>query len=266
MKHYDNVAEAFSRQAAKFDAAEEGNIILRIMREQVRQEALKLLPEAAHILELNAGTGLDATWFAHRGYRVVATDISPGMIAEIEAKVRQQNRQGRVQVQQSSFLELSQKVHGIFDLVFSNFGGLNCEKNLPEVIRQLTTLTRPGSYALLVVMPPVCPWELLSLLKGKRKHAFRRWQRGGVPAVVEGVHFQTYYYSRKAIRNMLPPQWKLEKTVGLGALLPQPHALKFPQRHPLLFWLLQQMDKRVRHFAPFNRWADHLVVVLKRTA
>ena len=41
---------------------------------------------AGSILELNAGTGTDAVWFAERGYRVHATDIAEGMQDKAEGE------------------------------------------------------------------------------------------------------------------------------------------------------------------------------------
>ena len=66
----DRVAAAFSQQAAVFDAIEAPNAILHWMRGRVRRHVLDLLPPGSHLLELNAGTGLDAAFFAGQGHRV----------------------------------------------------------------------------------------------------------------------------------------------------------------------------------------------------
>jgi len=51
---------------------------------------LKYIPKGGNILELNAGTGVDAVFLAEQGYKVYATDISDVMINEIQAKVKKQ--------------------------------------------------------------------------------------------------------------------------------------------------------------------------------
>ena len=78
---FEDVAEAFSRKAAVYDAFGEDHENLTRMRRKVRDHISALLPVGSYLLELNAGTGLDATAMVQRGYRVHATDISPGMVA-----------------------------------------------------------------------------------------------------------------------------------------------------------------------------------------
>jgi 2-polyprenyl-3-methyl-5-hydroxy-6-metoxy-1,4-benzoquinol methylase len=69
-----------------FDEIYERNTIIQYKRERVRRHLLDFLPDHASILELNAGTGDDATWLARQGYRVHATDISMGYAGEAYAK------------------------------------------------------------------------------------------------------------------------------------------------------------------------------------
>lgn len=262
-EQYEQVAQAFSRQAPNYDAEETHNKVLRVMRQQVRALVMGLLAPGAHILELNAGTGMDAVYFARQGMKITATDLSPGMVKEMERKVKAESLEGNISVVQAGFLELNEKLDGGYDFVFSNMGGLNCQPDLGAVFRQLAPLMKPGGQALLVIMPPICPWELLTVIKGKWGHAFRRWGKGGINAKVEGVPFRTYYYSRADIKRSLPEGWQLQRTIGLAALLPQPHMAEFTERHPFLFRILQQMDAKLRHIYPFNRWADHIIVQLR---
>src|ERR1700735_40089 len=78
-------AKAFSKQAQGFDAYDAGNTIIQYKRERVRQHVLRYMRDGGaaragrSILELNAGTGTDAAYFAGEGYRVHATDIAEGM-------------------------------------------------------------------------------------------------------------------------------------------------------------------------------------------
>src|ERR1700734_2654874 len=82
------VAAAFSKQAGGFDEYDAGNTIIHYKRNRVREHVLRYLPSTGSILELNAGTGTDAVWFAERGYRVHATDIAEGMQEKLREKVR----------------------------------------------------------------------------------------------------------------------------------------------------------------------------------
>src|SRR5690348_12142612 len=79
MTNEQAAARAFSQQALVFDTLDAGNTIISYKRRRVRDHVLRHLPEGSSILELNAGTGEDAIFFARKGHRVHATDIAGGM-------------------------------------------------------------------------------------------------------------------------------------------------------------------------------------------
>jgi ubiquinone/menaquinone biosynthesis C-methylase UbiE len=145
-KQLISVNAAFSRQAAVYDAYEEHHAILQWMRDQVRAHALSFLQPADKILELNAGTGLDAVFFARRGFKVHATDLSDGMISQLKRKVDLLKLQDKITVQQCSFTELEKARIGPIDYIFSNFGGLNCVADLTFVTKKIPALLKPGGF------------------------------------------------------------------------------------------------------------------------
>ncbi|HEX8040755.1 MAG TPA: hypothetical protein VF490_16470, partial [Chryseosolibacter sp.] len=120
-----------------------------------------------------------------------------------------------------------------------------------------------GAFVTIVVMPPVCLWELLSVLKGNWRRAFRRFRKSGAPAHLEGEYFSTYYHSLGKIRAAFGPAFRLTQAEGLAALSPPPHRGDIPQSHARLYKLMRKIDARVRNRFPFNRWADHLIVTLR---
>lgn len=218
---------------------------------------------ASHILELNAGTGLDAIHFVSKGHRVHATDLSDGMINSIRAKISANNFSEHLTCQQLSYEDLDQVSLKNFDYVFSNFGGLNCIQDLSLVTRHLPVLLKPGAYVTWVIMPPVCPWELLCTLKGDRRKAFRRLQKGGTVAHLEGEYFRTYYHSLENIRAAFGNSFQFIGSEGLAALSPPPHRGDFPLKHPSLYGMLRKVDGCFRNTFPFNRWGDHIVVTFR---
>ena len=127
------VAEAFSRKSAVYDAFGEDHPNLTRMRQRVYAAVTRHLKPGSHLLEINAGTGLDASQLVKSGYTVHATDLAPGMIEAIEQKVADQQLDGRLSAQQLSFTNLDQADNGPFDAVYSNFGGLNCVADLKDV-------------------------------------------------------------------------------------------------------------------------------------
>lgn len=219
------INRAFSKQSSHYDATDNANPILTDLREQVYDHVALFMNPGSRILELNAGTGIDALYFAKQGHTVLATDLSDGMIAQIKKKVSGHDHQGRLSCHQLSYDDLRLLEGEKFDYVFSNFGGLNCINDLSKVSRHLPSLLAYGAHVTWVVMPPVCPWELAGVLKGHGAKAFRRLQRQGTISHLEGEYFKTYYHTAAKVRVALGSRFRLVKSEGLAALSPPPHHL-----------------------------------------
>lgn len=263
--HFDRVAAAFSRKADEYDAFGNDHINLARMRHKVYQHVLQFLHSTDRILELNAGTGIDAAFFAGRGYTVHAIDISTGMLDHLAAKIEQQRWQDRLSYQALSFTELDRIEGGPFQYIFSNFGGLNCIPDLTLVTRHLPRILAPGGCLTWVIMPPVCPWEMALLLKGKFRIATRRLQRGGTLADVEGVRFMTHYFTPRQTFTALGPGFRLLRLEGLSVLTPPADRQDFPRRFPRLYRALVKLDDTLAPHPPFNQWGDFFILTAQST-
>ncbi len=257
---FDPVKEAFSRQAEIFDSYEEGNEILKWMRLVTRKHLLRHLKENDEILELNSGTGLDAVFLAEKGFKIHCTDISYGMLKKLEEKIINSELKNLITFQALSFTELDRLSGKPFDYIFSNFGGLNCTKNLSEVFKHFTKLLKPGGRVTLVIIPPVCPVELALVFRGKFKTAFRRLHKNGVEVNVEGIKFTTYYHSLRNTIKALGPEFGVIEIQGLASISPPPYMINFPKRYPDAYKKLIKFDEKLSHVFPFNRWADHFII------
>lgn len=253
------VAIAFSRKAGVYDAFGQDHANLQRMRNKVYAQVARWTPAGSHILELNAGTGLDAAALVERGYRVHATDIAPGMVAEMERKKEILGLDGRFTIQLCSFTELDKVEVGPFDAVFSNFGGLNCVAELTAVTRHLPHLLKPGGVLTWVIMPPICPWELALLPKDWRV-ATRRLRRGGVVANVAGIPFQTFYFTPGQVQKALGPAFHTLALSGLSIVTPTADNDQFARRHPRLFRWLVRLDDWLCERPFFNRMGDFFIL------
>lgn len=262
-RNIDAVQRAFSAQAPIFDSYEKQNRILQWMRSQVYSHEEKFLRPGDSILELNAGTGIDAIHFASSGHRVFAIDNAPGMIKELRAKAEHAGLLHLITAAVCSFTDLHTLLPERFDHVFSNFGGLNCVPNLHSVSEQLPRLLRPGATVTLVVMPRVCPWELLHLVTGDFRFTLRRFLRNGTPAQIEGHHFRSYYFSPREILRSFGDRFTLLRLKGLACFTPPPAMETFPIRFPRLYRILNVLDEKTSTLPPFNRWADHFIVTMR---
>jgi hypothetical protein len=181
-------------------------------------------------------------FFARQGYTVHAIDIAPGMLDHLAGKVERQHLHDRLTYQALSFTELDRVEGGPYQYVFSDFGGLNCIPDLTTVTQHLSKALAPGGKLTLVIMPPICPWEMALLLKGKFRIATRRVRRGGTLAHVEGVRFTTYYFTPRQVLIALGPDFRLLSLEGLSVFTPPADRQDFPARFPRLYRALVKID------------------------
>jgi ubiquinone/menaquinone biosynthesis C-methylase UbiE len=259
----EQASKAFSAQAVHFDEDEKLNRILKWMRKQIYQHEEELLLPHSKILELNAGTGIDAIHFAGLGHSVFAIDNAPGMIQQMQKKIYDNHLEDRVYCTLCSFTELQKLPTVQFEHVFSNFGGLNCIRDLKVVTQQLPRFLKPGATITFVIMPSICPWELAQAFRGKLRLAFRRLSRNGASAHIDGYTFRSYYHSPAEVIKSFDTRFVFVKLRGLASLSPPPYFETFPKRYPLLYNALTRWDERFAAYFPLNRWADHFIITMK---
>jgi ubiquinone/menaquinone biosynthesis C-methylase UbiE len=256
-------ADAFSLQALSFDEIEKHNPVLQYMRAEVRAYMRTIVEPGDRILELNAGTGIDALTFAHWGCHVFATDISEGMLNVLNSKKQKVFYGYKIETRQLSFNNLSSLAGKKFNHVFSNFGGLNCAEKLESVVGQINLLLLSGGYATLVIMPPISPIEIVTILKGN-KNAFRRFKKNGIDSKVENRHFKTYYYSANTVKAYFGKKYKRRYLQSLGLLVPPPHADHFVKKHLKLFEAMKSFDRTLGKFPLFRNVGDHFIISLQK--
>jgi SAM-dependent methyltransferase len=259
---FDIVNKAFSKQSVHYDEHDASNLILKSWREQVYNHANQFINSTDRILELNAGTGIDALHFTQLGHSVLATDLSDGMIQQIQSKIRLHNLQQRLSCLQLSYDQLDKLNGQKFDFVFSNFGGLNCIDNLAKVTQHLPQILNEKAYVTWVIMPKVSPWELLGIIKGHGAKSFRRFKKEGTLAHLEGEYFPTYYHSLSDIKKAFGRSFRFIKSEGLGVFSPPPHS-HMAMKNPALYSFLKNADEVVKNYFPFNRCADHIIVTFQ---
>jgi ubiquinone/menaquinone biosynthesis C-methylase UbiE len=260
------VAVAFDGQSVNFDELYVTNSIIDYKRTRVREHLLKYLEPGSNILELNAGTGDDAIFFAHQGYIVHATDISAGMQKKLVEKVAFHQLAGSVSNELCSYTRLNAlKNKGPFDCIFSNFAGLNCTGDLNWVLADFDNLLKPGGIVVLVILPRFCLWESLFFLKGKFKTATRRFfSSKGRKAKIDGVSFTCWYYSPGYIINRLKDKFELLETEGLCTVVPPSYVEKFPEKYPKTYSYLCRTENRLKNKWPWKYIGDYYIISLRK--
>lgn len=257
---------AFDKQAPVFDVQYAGNTIIQYKRKRVREHVEKFIVPGSTILELNAGTGDDAIYFAGKGFRVHATDISAGMQQELISKVHQSQLDDRVTHELCSFTELENlQQAGPYDMIFSNFAGLNCTGRLGKVLDSFFYLLKPGGFVTLVILPKFCLWEFLLLFKGKFRTAFRRFTgRKGARAHIEGEYFRCWYYDPSFVRRHLKDNFDRVALEGLCTIVPPSYIEHFAEKYPKLYTSLVKKEEKWKGKWPWRSVGDYYIITLQK--
>jgi len=259
-------ATAFSKQAPHFDLLYNGNTIIQYKRKRVREHVEKFLPPGSSILELNAGTGEDAIYFARQGHTIHATDIAPGMQEVAIKKIKEAKTESSVSFELCSFTELDGLHHkGPYDLIFSNFAGLNCTPELEKTLASCNYLLKPGGLITFVILPRFCLWEFLLLFKGKFKTAFRRFSgKKGTKAKIDGEYFRCWYYDPSFIRRHLKNSFDVVALEGLCTLVPPSYMENFAEDHPRLYRFLERKENSWKTKWPWKLIGDYYIITLRK--
>ncbi|WP_421894921.1 class I SAM-dependent methyltransferase [Marinoscillum sp.] len=253
----------FDKAAATYDRDFTNSAIGRLQRHAVWKQLEGELKsgETLRILEINCGTGEDALRMSSLGHKVIATDISEEMLSV----ARYKSKNLRI-----SFLTLdihdlgTYPLEGHFDLIFSNFGGLNCisPEALGDFGRNAQSLLVPGGQLIAVLMPEFCLWETSYFcMKGKVKSAFRRSRRYAV-ANVNGSRVPTWYYSPGRFRNLLNVYFTGGKVRPVGFFVPPSYLGSFFLRYPRSLRFLGKMDSLLFRCSWLSGASDHYYLQL----
>ena len=263
------MATPFDHIADNYDRVFTNSALGQLQRKQVWRYLESMLPQldGLEILELNCGTGEDAVLFGEKGFNVIATDISTEMLRATETKAQRLSMHHRVTSQYLDLENISDILFGKkFDLIFSNFGGLNCIS--PEAMRklldQLPLLLNPNGRFVGVIMPKFCLWEgLYFLAKFQFGKIFRRWTSQEVIADLHGSDVRTWYYSPAQIENWSVSGFNVKNVRPVGLALPPSYLNPFfEKRRKILRWLYW-LEQRLSTTEYFSKMSDHFIIDLR---
>jgi ubiquinone/menaquinone biosynthesis C-methylase UbiE len=255
----------FDKAASNYDKTFTNSVIGKLQRNLVYEKLSFILKEnnPKTILEINCGTGEDAIWLGKQNFEVTATDTSEKMIAVAKSK----SNLGNINFKQVDINNIDSNFKNEkFDLIFSNFGGLNCltSLELDDFFKEtVPILTQKGKLAL-VIMPKNTLWEhLYFLLKFNRTNAFRRKKEFAI-ADVEGEKITTYYYNPKDIVNLANTNFEIQQFKPIGFFIPPSYLEPFFNTKPRLISLLNSLEQKIKNVSWLSKYADHYIVVLEK--
>jgi len=227
---------------------------------------LKSRGRTLRILEINCGTGEDAIRLAQMGHEVVGTDASPTMIS-VASNKGDALRLDNVKFVHCPFSEISKQFQKQkFDLVFSNFAGINCasRKEIAQLGKDFSSLVRPDGHLFFVVLSRFCIWELLYYIFRIRPGiAFRRWKKNNV-FVIDGHAMPVHYYSPGRFSKLFFPYFAHYSVYPVGLFLPPTYMEKSFIDRPIWLGKLNRLEYGLGKFSTLSSLADHYCIILKR--
>ena len=264
-----------ARQKASFDDVARGydarftdQPITCHLRAEVMAVALKCLPASdGRVLEIGCGTGVDAISFARQGHRVLATDAAPGMIRMARQKGAGVARIDTEIWQVGQTIPEPVRTAAPFDLVFSNFGAVNCIEDLETLGVACAQLVAPGGFVVLVAINRWCLMEIvLGAMRLDRATMSRRFRKKQITRLEDGTQLAVQFPSRQELAGHMGDAFALEQARPVGVFFPPSEYYTAFQKRPWLMRLVRWLDAMPGRWWPFSRLADHDLLVFRRTA
>lgn len=248
----------FDGAASTYDTDFTHTDLGRWLRSRVWQRLGTLFQGGDTVLEIGCGTGEDAIWLAQQGVHIVATDASPAMLAQTQAKAEDAGVRDYITTQLLDLNNLPLAPLDQFSGIYSNFGAVNCTNNWAGVADFLQKNVQPQGRVGLVIMSPFCLWETIwHGLHLNFKTATRRWNGKSLAKLADGASFDVYYPHPHYVKRALAPHFVATNLQGLGVFLPPSDAFAVIEKRPRLSQSLVTWEKRLAHRTPFKFWADH---------
>ncbi len=213
------------------------------------------------LLEIGCGTGEDLLYFETRAKQIDAFDLSEAMIEVASTKIDSPHL--RI-VQKDLRQWITEPGHKKYDLIFSNFGVLNClnRAHFQDFHIQCSKTLKPGGSLILVIMPSDCLLEkLYFLLKGKWSEINRRSSSDPNVVLIEGSPQPTWYHNPDSIRKHFP-DFRCRKLQPIGLAIPPSYLQGFFEQRPVWLKNLTFIDQRLRKWSHLSRFADHFLIHL----
>ena len=259
---FDHIANPYSSRFSR-------STIGLLQRKKVWGYVETIIPELKgfEMLELNHGRGEDATLFSEPGFNMIATDIGAELMKVTENKPTQFSMQHTIS---SHYVDLETLNESLFDkkfdLVFSNFGGLNAvnPESLKKLFAKLPHILKPGGRFIGVVMPKFCAWEtIFFLLRLQMKKAFRRFTSHEVITSEPDGDLRTWFYSPRQITNWSKDKFKLVRYSPVGVALPPVYLERFFKLRKRWLLNLNELEKKFGQSSLFSGMSDNFIVDLQ---
>jgi len=255
--------QAFDDYAKTYDRDFSDTQIGRAQRELIWQRVAKQLNTHQVVLELNCGTGIDAFLLAEHCKSVLATDISEGMITVCQQK-QEIKKAHNLTFQSLAISDIDELAPQQYDVVFSNFAGLNCLA--PEELKDFAQkasrrLTANGRLAI-VLLGKKCWMERLYFILKRDVRKNRRLKGEGTDVKLLSQTVRTYYYTRREVLANFSDYVEIASR-PIGLIVPPAFMESIVKNRPrLLKWLMRAEQMIACRFS--SDYGDHFLLILQK--
>jgi len=257
---FDNIASTYDNEFSK-------TLIGQMQRSCIYSQIEPYLNKhkALKILELNCGTGIDARWMASLGHHVIATDASSGMIDF--AKLQNENLDNPI-FQKLSFNQIEASMfEGKFDMIFSNFAGLNCanKEELQQLNGRLKEMLNANGKLYFVLLGKYSWMEkLYFFIKGDKVRINRRLRMDKAQLGVD-LYVNTWCYTSKEFSEIFA-DFIIVKERPIGLFIPPSYLEPLLHKNRLFIPIVKWLEKAFGSLSFFANYGDHIFLEFKLKA
>jgi 2-polyprenyl-3-methyl-5-hydroxy-6-metoxy-1,4-benzoquinol methylase len=246
------VARAHDVLAPTYDDLLASNPVAVWMRSQLWQHYARVFAPDAHLLDFAAGTGADALHLARGGARVIALDVSAGMIAELQRRADELNIHVDARLLPAENLDRLriERVDG----ALAAFAALNTIEDLPRLSRNLARLLNPHGRVILHALNSFCLWETVNgVLHGRLPRPRQQDTRIGGECVAH-----RFYDPFALFRDAFAGEFALRELYALSVIAAPTWIRRAPRFAPLIL----RLDRGVGR--AFPNAGDFFVIDLEK--
>ncbi len=202
----DATARFYDGAAAGYDALVDGRDDNVAVRLSFCERVVSIAGPGGVILDFGCGTGTDAAWYAARGHRVIAYDVSPGMVDVLRARCINEIAAGRITPAVGPLAAMETALQGSPPVaaISANFAVLSHVRELKPLLQRLASHVKPEGALVASVLNPFYRQDM--------RHAW--WWRSALRSVRTGAielkgKVTSYRHFVSAIREAAEPHFAL---------------------------------------------------------
>lgn len=255
----------FDTVADEYDRLFTHTMLGRNQRDVVWNQLEQIIKHSSgkpNVLDLNCGTGEDAIFLRGKGCLISAIDISSKMIKIAQAKCKERGIND-INLSRRDIRNLHEyNPEDKYDLILSNFGGINClsPDELKILSNDISFRLRPNGYVALVVMSDRCIVEkIYGLIKGDLNLSLRRQKSPQEVQLQSGDKITTWYYSPSQVRkHICQSNLRFINSKPIG-FFPS-YLNKVYSRQDWVGTFMRKIESTLIKFKLFSRWSDHYLI------